>query len=349
MFNFDEVSFKDIIVHKVGNKHNNGQLQLSQNALQLDEATQTILQHYFLSAFKVDEFFQFSHNEQLALNPVFNYAKQIFESPGKLVEMSKHIAQLLFQITSNPKIKHGEFYVAFFENCVVDDEVCNAIGLFKSENKTPFIKIYQKNSAQLDVSADEGINVNKLDKGCLIFNTEAHDGYKLAIVDNVKQNGEAVFWRDEFLMATKRKDDFYQTQNYMKVCKNFVEEVYNDTNQVEKADQIDFLNRSIDFFKDKVEFNENEFAEQILGKNPDVVEAFQEYKDHYQQKNQVDLKPEFGISNNAVKKGKAQFKSVLKLDKNFHVYIHGDRSLISKDWDPQKGMHYYKIYFTQED
>ena len=41
------------------------------------------------------------------------------------------------------------------------------------------------------------------------------------------------------------------------------------------------------------------------------------------------------------------FKSVLKLDKNFHIYIHGDRNKIEQGVD-EKGRKFYKIYYEQE-
>jgi len=42
------------------------------------------------------------------------------------------------------------------------------------------------------------------------------------------------------------------------------------------------------------------------------------------------------------------FKSVIKLDKNFHIYVHGDRELIEKGYDEAMGKHFYKIYFDVE-
>ena len=40
--------------------------------------------------------------------------------------------------------------------------------------------------------------------------------------------------------------------------------------------------------------------------------------------------------------------SVLKLDKNFHVYIHGKREYIEKGFDEEKGMHFYQLFFEEE-
>lgn len=53
------------------------------------------------------------------------------------------------------------------------------------------------------------------------------------------------------------------------------------------------------------------------------------------------------ISPQAVKKQARIFKSVLKLDKNFHIYIHGNRELIQQGTE-KDGRKYYKIYFENE-
>ena len=39
---------------------------------------------------------------------------------------------------------------------------------------------------------------------------------------------------------------------------------------------------------------------------------------------------------------------MLKLDKNFHIYIHGDKDLIEKGYDQTTGKKYYKIYYDEE-
>ena len=47
-----------------------------------------------------------------------------------------------------------------------------------------------------------------------------------------------------------------------------------------------------------------------------------------------------------VKKQARAFKSVIKLDKNFHIYIHGDRDLIEQGED-ERGK-FYKVYYNKE-
>ena len=80
---------------------------------------------------------------------------------------------------------------------------------------------------------------------------------------------------------------------------------------------------------------------------PEVMASFNEYKNNFQIEREIEIEDGFAISESAVKKQARIFKSVLKLDKNFHVYIHGNNNLIEKGVDPD-GRKYYKLYFNEE-
>ena len=67
----------------------------------------------------------------------------------------------------------------------------------------------------------------------------------------------------------------------------------------------------------------------------------------YRENKQIELNNQFDISAKAVKKQARAFKSVLKLDKNFHIYIHGDRNMIEQGID-NDGRKFYKIYYQEE-
>ena len=58
------------------------------------------------------------------------------------------------------------------------------------------------------------------------------------------------------------------------------------------------------------------------------------------------LADDFDISDSAVKKQARTLKSVIKLDKNFHIYIHGNRNLIEQGED--KNGKFYKVYYHEE-
>ena len=190
------------------------------------------------------------------------------------------------------------------------------------------------------------INIKKLDKACLVFNVESENGYRVSILDKTNST-EAVYWTTDFLGLEQCEDNYFQTSNYLKLCKDFVQEVYNQENDIPKADQIDMLNRSIDYFKKADTFNENLFKEEVVS-DPQIIDAFENFKNYYEEKNELALKDQFDVSNSAVKDEKRYFKHVLKLDKNFHVYIHGQKKYIEKGYDSDRDMNYYKLYFREE-
>ena len=49
----------------------------------------------------------------------------------------------------------------------------------------------------------------------------------------------------------------------------------------------------------------------------------------------------------AIKKQARSIKSIIKLDKNFHIYVHGSRKLIEQGAD-EEGRKFYKIYYKEE-
>ncbi|MCK5537458.1 MAG: nucleoid-associated protein [Bacteroidales bacterium] len=345
MFIYDEAEIQHIALHKVGNKMQEGELHLAENKLVLNDDLKSILQHWFLGAFKSEAHYNFQKSEDLP-----NYLQQIivelFDNNELTFEKSKDIAEYLFQQTNHSKIKSGDLFVVYFTNCVVDDELCDAVGIFKAENKDTFLKIYPDNKV-FTVDAEEGININKLDKGVLIFNTEAEFGYKISLVDNINKTVEAQYWRQEFLNVAQRNDEFYQTQSYLDMCKGFVNQVYNSENNIERTEQIDMLNKTANYFEETDNFDIDGFQNDVIGE-PEVITAFKDYKQLYSEENDIPLEKEFKISQQAAKKYKNKFKSVLKLDKNFHIYIHGDRKRIEKGFDEAKSLNYYKVFYEDE-
>ncbi|OJJ20023.1 hypothetical protein BKI52_16240 [marine bacterium AO1-C] len=353
MFNFDGVSLERIVVHNVGNKSKEEGSQFSNGLMSLDDdLIRDLLLKYFLSSFKSDAFYQFTHDSDVNLNEVYHYVDQVFENPDQFYDQSVNIAKHLYEASTHNKIKGGEFYVAYFTDIIIEDELADAVGLFKSENKDTYLRVYQQNN-NFNIDYADGININKLDKGCLIFNTEKEHGYKVCIIDNLNKSNQAHYWRDDFLRLKAYENNFYHTQNYLNMCKDFVQEVFNDENEVEKPDQIALLNKSVEYFKDKEVFVEEEFEQEVMQK-PEVVEAFREYKHQYQEQlkeeGNTDVKfEEFEISSNAVKDSKKFFRSVLKLDKNFSVYIHGNRDYVVKGFDQERQMNFYQFFYNEEE
>jgi hypothetical protein len=81
---------------------------------------------------------------------------------------------------------------------------------------------------------------------------------------------------------------------------------------------------------------------------PEIIEAFEDYKQNYVAQKEIDIVDEFDVAPQAVIKMKRVFKSVIKLDKNFHIYVHGNRDLIKKGYDEDSGYHFYQVFFKEE-
>ena len=62
----------------------------------------------------------------------------------------------------------------------------------------------------IDISSCQGINVDKLDKGCLVFNTEREEGFAVCVVDNTNR-AEARYWIDDFLLLLQRRSSWLNT------------------------------------------------------------------------------------------------------------------------------------------
>jgi hypothetical protein len=349
MISYFGATLPQLSIHKIGSKALDEPVTLSEHPLQIeDDILNDLLMQYFLQPFeKVNEVYRLYHpNDDLNLNEVFHFAEMIFADPESFHKNSQQIAKHLYDISSHPKIKSGELYIGYFDNLQIEGELWPAIGIFKSETKETYLTVEQEQKRFQLRYQQEAINIKKLDKGCIIFNTEHEQGYKVAIIDQTNRS-EAVYWVDEFLKLKIRNDNYTQTQNVLSAYKSFVTTEMDDSFDISKADKIDLLNRSIKYFKDKDHFDMDEFSNEVIS-NPEGIEMFKTFTKNYETEFDAPINNSFDISDAAVKKQARVFKSVLKLDRNFHIYIHGNKELIEKGFDAEKNMSFYKVYFSNE-
>ena len=332
-------------LHMVGNKIADDGIKLSKSQLKLSPELKEILLKYFVNPFKTDEFYKCYHDNDINLNEVYHYCSRIFDNPEVIYDESINLAKHLYNVSVHPKIKNGELYVAYLKDCIVDGNTTDAIGIFKSENKDTFLKVLQTDNG-FDIESENGININKLDKGCLIFNVDKEDGYLVAVVDNTNKGADAKYWTDDFLHVRQRKDEYANTQNVMAMAKNFVTQELPKEFEVTKADQIDLLNKSLQFFKDKDTFDIEEFANEVM-EQPAVIESFHNFKKNYEEDNAISIDDNFAISNNAFKKQQRSYKRVIRLDNKIQIIIDGNRDHIEQGED-SKGK-YYKVYYSEEE
>ena len=344
---FIEANLERLGVHYIGNKQNGGALLLSKQEQKLNEELRERLREALLQRFtNCHERYSFHHNSSLEYNEVYNYARALFADRTAFYDQSVQIARQLFETSLHPKIKPGELYVAFFSSVLDDEDSLEAIGIFKAETKSLFADLVPGDD-DLDLQLKEGVELAKMDKGCLILNRGEAQGFELLIYDANGKGEEAQYWKDKFLGVMIQQNEYLRTQEFLTLTKNYVTQQMPDDFEVSKTEQIDILNRSMDYFKTHGNFDRAEFETEVLH-HEELIHSFRKFDEQHRRDNELETPGEFEISPQAVKKQARVFKSVIKLDKNFHIYVHGNRELIEKGYDEVQQKHYYKIYFDQE-
>lgn len=341
-----EALLQRIAIHKTGNAGREEGIRISRSELHLRDEVKNLLTRYFLSPFAKNEYYNLFHESDLHLNEVYHYASEIFGNPELFYDHSVNFARHLYTKSVHPMIKPGEFYVVYFRDVVLDGEEVDAIGLFKSESRETFLKVFPTEDNYL-VEHEEGININKLEKGCLIFNSEPEKGYVCAVIDTSGKSTDTRYWFDEFLKLRERNDDYLKTREALELTRQFVTNKLPDSFDVDRPAQAELLNKSIKFFKEKDNFQMEEFVSEVFA-DKEVISTFNEYRKDFEAERQTMIQDDFDISGQAVKKQSRVFKSILKLDKNFHIYIHGNRDNIEKGYDQERNLHFYKVFFEEE-
>lgn len=341
---FSNTEIELLITHHVGNKQIEGELLLTEELTTIDEEfTNTLLRSYFLSKFQPYGFQQFAHSSDIDLNEAYSMIKTTFEDKERFIEMSRNLAGLLFDTSDHPKIKDGEMNMVYFNNVEWDGEMVDAIGLFKSESVVPFIQMIEA-EREYSIHHDFGFDMNGLDKACLILNTNKENGYNVLAFDKTNGNNEAAFWVEKFLRIVPADDDYNNTKSFLQSTKHFISSNLNDDPRVSKTDELDIMDRTMEYFKSNDQFDKQEFSATVL-RTPSLIDSFNSFDEDIS--NNLSRHQKFDISEKAVKSQSKIYKSVLKLDKNFHIYIHGDRSLIERGQD-EDGRKFYKVYFNEE-
>jgi hypothetical protein len=349
MINLFNTHVESLSIHRVGNKSRNEAIFLSDNPYGLNDEIVPLLKEFFFKSFreKEENYFQFAHEVDLEYNDMFNLATEIFTNPSSVHEVSKKITNHLFEQSNHPHIKNGEVYVTYLTNVSIDNNVVDAIGVFKSELRTNFLQFEEKGS-NLEMILQEGINLNKLDKGCLIFNHKKEEGYKILTVDSNRY--DARYWLEHFLAVDAFQDENFMTKKYLKFCQEFAKEVVFPAE--DKKQEVMFMNRAVNHFAKNDNFEETAFLNEVMD-NPDLIPEFKSYKADRGEKYSIEDVTSFPIANAAVTDARKSIKNVINLDTNIQIKLdfinpESAEKFVEKGWDEEKQMYYYLVYFNKE-
>lgn len=373
MLNLYHTQIQSLSVHRVGNLSKGQDVFLSQEPFSLNDEIKALLKEYFFKPFreKEENFFRFTHEVTLDFNEIFQISEKIFDNPNSIHEHSKRIAQLLYEQSNNPHIKSGELYVTYLTEVSLDNQYIDAIGIFKSEEKDHFFQ-FEEEEKQLNILVKEGINLRKLDKGCLIFNVNREEGFKILSVDSNRYDTK--YWTMNFLNLEALTDDSFLTKKYLKFCQDFAKEVVLPAE--DKQQEILFMNRAINHFAKNDTFEENNFLNDVLGdkvfkkqlteedvdnefapKGNEMVNFISEFRDFKEQngkKYHIEDVSNFPIVNKAVSEARKKIKNVIDLDTNIQIRLdfvnpESAEKFVEKGWDEERQMFYYLVYFNKEE
>ena len=349
MLNLYSAQIESLSLHRVGNKSRNESIFLSERPYALNDEISVLLKEYFFKPFreKEENYFKLWHEVDVEFNEIYKAANTLFQDPSQAHSISKQITTHLFEQSNHPHIKNGEVYVTLFSNVLVDNQKVNALGIFKSELKHDFLE-FEEQSKNLEILVRQGININKLDKGCLVLDLEKENGYKVLSMDSNRYDTK--YWLENFLGVEPLTDENFYTKNYLKFCQGFAKDVVLPAE--DKQQEVLFMNRAVNHFAKNDAFEESSFLNEVMD-NPELIPEFKHYKVEKGPKYSIEDVSNFDIANKAVSDARKKIKNVISLDTNIQIkmdFINPESAekFVEKGWDEERQMYYYLVYFNKE-
>lgn len=318
----------------VGNRIAGEQVKLSKDVIQCDELTKNIIGRYLLSSIEYHQLYKLTHSEGVEFNKVYNLASEVFSDNSTFERVVDELSYLLYQKANDKSIIGGYLFVVYFKNCLVDDKTTDALGIFKAETKDMFIKLASKGS-DICFSSEQGFAMNKMDKGCVIFNVDDNDGYRLAILNKSHSKSSVKYWNDDFLRCAPVICDYLNTQAVLKAIGQFIKE--QNTDQLQKAV---LMNRSLQEAQ-KETFDVKDLLEMVASDD----ESKQRVQELFTTLTGVNESMPDYIKPDSVALKKTRLKSVLRLDDNFEIVFHGGENRIETGIDKTTGLKYIKLLY----
>ena len=349
MINLYSTQIESLSIHRIGNKSRGEGAFISKERYALNDEITPLLKEFFFKPFreKEENYYQFVHESDLEFHSLYNLIKSLFANPADSHKISSEIASLLYEQSSHPHIKAGEVYVAHLENVMLDNEKVDAVGIFKSELKQDFLQ-FEEAESNLNMQLEQGVNLSKLDKGCLIFNKNGKNGYKILSSDSNRYDTK--YWLENFLGVDMLADENFYTKKYLKFCQDFAKDVVLPAE--DKKEEVMFMNRAVNHFAKNDEFVEQNFMNEVM-ENPALIPEFNNYKLEKAPKYKIEDLTSFPIANTAVTAARKKIKSVIELDTHIQIKLdfinpESAEKFVEKGWDEERQMYYYLVYFNKE-
>jgi hypothetical protein len=298
-----------------------------------DDWSAQLFNYYFLSAFGSES--EGSPDSEHPGYQAFTTALDTYFSEGALSEIHKRQCGIWFSDEARND-EEGVWFTASWADFQLEDEVGPAIGFFYARDAGGFLHVSAGEASIL-----RGLPMKKPEFACLIFQ-EKQGTYRM-----FQFSPQAGFWSKILFPYLQKTDDAFHSREFFRMCKSFSEDVLVKEQKKPREEQVEFLSDSLTFTKEKKAVSFDDFKHEVL-KEPALIDAFDQYKDDYSDRKQWNPPDQFAVSESSQNQAKKFVKSVIKLDKNFHIYVHGNRDRIEKGFDQERSLHFYTLWFEAE-
>lgn len=347
--NFEDVHISGLVLAKVGNPSRDEPLQTSKQLFQVDEEDQETLCPIFLKPFRNLGGQRFTHHSSLDKNEINEAAKTVFGDPSTLLEQGCEIAKRLYSKSSHPNIKSGDLCISLIEQIEFEGEMIKAICILKSESVTPFLSISAKDG-DLELATEQGINPEKIDKGCLIVEHFDKKGFYVLTFD--RGGNESRFWVRDFLGVRPIPDSALLSKRVAEMAVSAVSEDRPTSSESPPWDVNEPAQEALSYLQGQKNFSLQEFEEQAL-RTDSAKKRFAEEKQRVEEEEGISLEENFDISKKDVTKAKKLMKSVMKFDTGVEIRLRPKvldkpEEVLERGFDEDRKMNFIKVYYHED-
>ncbi|YCM42606.1 hypothetical protein V2O64_14940 [Verrucomicrobiaceae bacterium 227] len=347
--NFEASEIGGLVLAKVGNPSRDEPLQTSKQLFKVEEEDQAMLCPIFLKPFRSLTGHRFTHHSSLDKNEVNASAAAIFADQNQLLEQGCEIAKRLYSKSTHPNIKSGDLCISMINMIEVDGEMKRAICILKSESVTPFLSI-SAHEGDLQLSTEQGINPEKIDKGCLILEHLERKGFYVLTFD--RAGSESRFWIRDFLGVRPIPDSALLSKRVAEMAVAAVTPEFSKATDSPPWDANEPAQDALTYLGDQKNFSLQEFEEHAL-RTDAAKSRFAEEKKRVEEEEGIVFEENFDISKRDVSKAKKLMKSIMKLDTGVEIRLRpkvidkpGD--VLERGFDEEKKMNFIKVYYNED-
>jgi hypothetical protein len=339
MKEFTKSVISRLSIHQIGPEPDS--VHFGQGPVELNPEAAKRIAEVLLKGFNLDARYQFEENGNGAGMSVKNLVENFFQRNDNFHELSIELAKEWIQAQPET-VKFHEMIVCEYQNLFIDGKMYPGLGIFLINTKENFLTI-QKTTDNFSIRLNEGVNLKKLMDCALMIPVSAHIQTNIFFKQNM-YDFESNHLTDQFLHTKPVSNNFYQTSHQLNMLKAYIDHELEEEPRLEKMEK---MNRSMEYFKNHEHFDQRDFETSIFNE-PEQKQAFERFRHQYAEDKNLQIVDEFDIAPNAVKKKSHYIRSVIKLDKDFHIYVHGNRQNIIRGYDPERGKYFYQLFFDEE-